>query len=417
MERRRGGLINNTFHFFEFRRLYGQTLIKSVAFMRKILLIGISIHFLLGTAKAQQGERTKKVEHEMEAIAESQLNPPQDSLLHPAVKKGFIPVPIIVTEPALGGFGGGLAIGYLHTDRKSLRKNTPPIISGIAGGMTRNKTWFAGLGHAHSFANDHIRYSGGLMVSTININFYEELPIFGTIPIGVKMEAWGTRHKLMFRIKESNIFIGPSYAYIHTRNRLNENTDHPKLDSLINRIEGNSNLGMLGLQLLFDNRDNQLSPNEGIYAGAIYNYNATFFGGDENFGLLKMYSKFYVPVGKQVFANFRFDGQFAGNEVPFYAKPFIQLRGVSAARYQGNEVMVIETQWRWNFFKSLSILGFTGTGKALESFSDFGESDWIYNYGFGGRVALKKLFDIRMGVDAAWSNEDFAWYITVGSSF
>jgi hypothetical protein len=32
-------------------------------------------------------------------------------------------------------------------------------------------------------------------------------------------------------------------------------------------------------------------------------------------------------------------------------------------------------------------------------------------------LALKKLFNLRVGADAAWSNEDFAWYISVGSSF
>jgi outer membrane protein assembly factor BamA len=174
---------------------------------------------------------------------------------------------------------------------------------------------------------------------------------------------------------------------------------------------------MLGFKINFDNRDNLLSPSKGIYAGGNFYYNSTIFGGDENFGLLSLFSKFYIPVSGRVHGAFRFDGRLAEKGIPFYAKPFIQLRGVPAARYQGNQVMVVETQWRWTFFKSLSVLGFTGTGKAMDSFEDFGSSDWIYNYGVGARVALNKLFDLRVGADAAWSNEDFAWYFSVGSSF
>ena len=389
--------------------------------LKKLWLAGLLIHGLTGHVCAQTQDQTEKIKEEIEEVGKAKLlhdhEEEPDSLLHSKVQKGFIPIPIIITEPALGGLGGGLAVGYLHTNRRSLRANTPPTITGVMGGITRNKTWFVGVGHSHSFLNDHIRYAGGAIKANININFYEELPLIGTIPIGVKLNAWGLVQQLMFRIKESNVFMGPAYTYINTKNRLNQNTDHPLLDSLVNTINGTSKLGMLGFKIDFDNRDNVLSPNTGIYAGGNVYYNSTIFGGDRNFGILSLFSKFYVPVSDKVNGAFRFNGQFSQDGIPFYAKPFVKLRGVPAARYQGNQVMVVETQWRWNFYKSLSVLGFTGTGKAMDSLEDFGSSDWIYNYGVGARLALKKLFNLRVGADAAWSNEDFAWYISVGSTF
>ena len=357
-------------------------------------------------------------------IAESEANlrhkhqSVQDTSLHPKIQKGIIPVPIIITEPALGGFGGGLALGYLHSNRHSIRPNTPPTISGIAGGVTSNGTWFAGLGHSHSFVNDHIRYMGGMAYTDVRITFYDNNSVlFGSIPFNVIMNSWGTVQKLLFRIKESNMFLGPSYIFINSKIRLNENTDHPLLDSLINSIEQTSNLGMLGLEFNYDSRDNFLSPNKGLYIGGKYHYNASFLGGDQDFGKTEIFGKVYLQVSNQVFGAFRIDGQFIGEEAPFYARPYIYLRGVPAARYQGNQVMVVETQWRWLFYRNLSIVGFTGTGKALDNFDEFGSAEWIYNYGGGARFALKRLFDMRMGVDVAWSNEDFAWYISVGSSF
>lgn len=55
---------------------------------------------------------------------------------------GFLPVPIIITEPAIG-YGGGAAIVYLHDKfigRKGASgRNIPPSMSGIILAGTENR--------------------------------------------------------------------------------------------------------------------------------------------------------------------------------------------------------------------------------------------------------------------------------------
>lgn len=367
-------------------------------------------------AEAQEDEKEKT---QKAMSVESTLLKSKIDTLHPAIKKGsIIPVPIIITEPALGGFGGGLALGYLHSNRKSLRKDTPPTISGIFGGITANNSWLVGGGHSHSWDNDRIRYLGGLAKGVVNLTFYDNLiPNREDSSFDVEMDVWGTIQNIAFRIANSNLFVGPQYTYLSTKNSLDVNTGHPRLDSLANSVNGRSRLGMLGLLVQYDSRDNTMSPNKGLYAGGTFYYNATFFGGDTNFFRPLIYAKYYFAVSEAVYGGIRFDGQFTSGDVPFYAKPFVALRGVPAMRYQGNDALVAETQWRWQFYKGLSVLGFVGTGKAMDKLSDFGDQPWIYNYGGGLRYALKQAFGVRVGADVAWSNEDFAWYISVGSSF
>jgi hypothetical protein len=93
--------------------------------LKKLGLVVLLIHSLLGHVCAQTPNQNEKIKEELEEVAKAKNSHDHeeepDSLLHPKIQKGFVPIPIIITEPALGGLGGGLAIGYLHTNRRSLR--------------------------------------------------------------------------------------------------------------------------------------------------------------------------------------------------------------------------------------------------------------------------------------------------------
>ena len=85
-------------------------------------------------------------------------------------KKGFLPGPVIITEPAIG-YGGGLAGVYFH-DKLGAQKGTPPSVSAIVGAATENGTWFVGGGHMGIWAQDNIRYTGGLGAGLVKMDYY-----------------------------------------------------------------------------------------------------------------------------------------------------------------------------------------------------------------------------------------------------
>lgn len=80
--------------------------------------------------------------------------------------KGALPVPVVITEPAIG-YGGGVMLMFFSESMaeaaesaKTTGEMAPPNITGIGGAMTENGTWGAGLVHFHTWGGDAIRYLG-----------------------------------------------------------------------------------------------------------------------------------------------------------------------------------------------------------------------------------------------------------------
>ncbi len=86
-------------------------------------------------------------------------------------QKGFLPVPVIITEPAVG-YGAGAGLLFFHQSVRDAQKakvekedevlSLPPSISGLFGAYTENDSWFAGGGHFGSWKDDTVRYTGAL---------------------------------------------------------------------------------------------------------------------------------------------------------------------------------------------------------------------------------------------------------------
>ena len=131
-----------------------------------------------------------------------------DWLLH---HRGFLPVPIIVTEPAIG-YGGGAALLFFHhsLDEKIAQqqidtgetvngkkvKLLPPSISGAFGFKTENDTWLTGGFHFGSWKEDRIRYIGGLAKASVNIAYYgrsENSFLQNRIDSGLETHSQGDR--------------------------------------------------------------------------------------------------------------------------------------------------------------------------------------------------------------------------------
>ena len=75
---------------------------------------------------------------------------------------GFVPIPIIVTEPAVG-YGGGLAGMFLRPRENAGQEGwTRPNISAVGGIATENGTWAA-------FAADSSRWLDGRLHTTTGV--------------------------------------------------------------------------------------------------------------------------------------------------------------------------------------------------------------------------------------------------------
>ena len=93
------------------------------------------------------------------------------------------------------------------------------------------------------------------------------------------------------------------------------------------------------------------------------------------------------------------------------------MRGIPAARYQGQSVALSELEVAYRINLRWELSAFAGIGKASDSFSDFSESDSRVSKGAGFRYLIARRYDFNMGIDIAKGPEDTVFYIQAGSAW
>src|SRR5690348_985012 len=80
---------------------------------------------------------------------------------------GFVPVPVIITEPALGGFGFGIVPVFLkknppYIDTVNNKVKVTPVAPTITGGIglyTANSTWMTAAFRKGTLVKSRIKYT------------------------------------------------------------------------------------------------------------------------------------------------------------------------------------------------------------------------------------------------------------------
>lgn len=331
---------------------------------------------------------------------------------------GVLPVIIPITEPAVG-YGGGAALLYFHKRKKKYDSYVPPNVSGVAGLYTENKTWGAGAFHSHIFGENRVRTLTAVFKADLRIKYYgNNSPILEDNPLGISLDSWVVFQKAEVKLGKSKFYAGASYTYFSTDVSFDTIANRPIISEILKRLNVNSTISAIKPTVTYDSRNNAFTPTRGINAEVSMNYSAEWLGSSDDFSTLNTDFFAYLPVTSRLNSAWRFQGSYLMGDAPFYAYPFISLRGIPALRYQSNNTLVSETEWAYNVYNRWSVLGFFGGGKAFKDFSDFGSDDWAYTVGTGFRYKIARLLGVNMGTDFAWGNgKDFAFYIVFGTSW
>jgi outer membrane protein assembly factor BamA len=337
-------------------------------------------------------------------------------------RKGFLPVPIIITEPAVG-YGGGLAAVFF---RGSLRESEerkgpsgeaiPPDIFTVAAAATENGTKFAGLGGIASFADDRWRYRGGIARLSANLDFYGVGGALGDDQrkIGYNLDGWFGMQQILYRLGTSNTWITGRWIYIDTESTFKiGNSDDTLLSgsALAKRSSG------IGPTLEYDSRDNIFTPSRGWTGSLDLTFYDPSWGSSNRFQTYRGHVFAYWPFAKDFVLGGRIDGRSARGDVPFYMLPFVDLRGVPAARLQDENTGVVEAELRWNVTPRWALIGFAGAARAWGTRDGFGEAPTAVSKGAGFRYLIARRLGLYVGIDVAKSNYDHAFYIQVGNAW
>ena len=333
-------------------------------------------------------------------------------------RKGFLPVPIIVTEPAVG-YGAGVGLLFFHrneqADAAAGARPTPPDISAVAAFGTENGSKGGAVGHLGFSEDRRWRYLAGVGRASMNLTFYGAPgTATGSRPEGLAFNMDGSFAvgDVRRRFGESDWWAGIRYvgAKLSTRFGSSEDT------SIASRETGETTSGA-GVVVEYDGRDNIFTPSRGMRLQVQALRFSSALGSDNVFDHQRASLQGFWPMGERLVLGMRADAQSVNGDVPFYARPYIQLRGIPVMRYQGNRTVVAELEGRWDLDGRCSAVGFTGAGRAAARAGDLGSSATRTTFGVGVRYLLARAMGLHAGLDVARGPEETAIYLIVGSAW
>ena len=167
----------------------------------------------------------------------------------------------------------------------------------------------------------------------------------------------------------------------------------------------------------FDSRDNVFTPTRGIYAETSLLASREALGASDDFERFQQLLIGWMPLPHQVTLGARASYAWSSSGTPFFLRPFVQLRGVPAMRYQGDEVASLEVEARWQFYGRWSIVAFGGGATARTDGDAFSATRNVGSGGFGFRYELARKFGLHAGIDFAHSPGTNAVYLQVGNAW
>jgi len=191
-------------------------------------------------------------------------------------------------------------------------------------------------------------------------------------------------------------------------------------------------LSGISLNLLYDTRDNQISPYKGIYANINLRINPEFLGSTDNSTSLWLEFRTYkglssrTPrhlIGFWAFGNFNL-----GGTLPYLTLPALgddqrarSGRGYTNGRYRGDNLVYAEVEYRFPITPCSKILGGVIFANAVTA-SNSQNGVELFEYirpavGFGIRVMVNKYFRTNINLDFAIGKESKGFYFSGQETF
>ena len=329
-------------------------------------------------------------------------------------KGSWVLAPIPISNPTLGA-GLQAVLLYLHP-KTNEGSDIPNTTSGVTGMYTDNKSWAAGAFHDGNWANDTYRYRVFLMAGDFNLKFYGigDDSLFLNRPVGYDMKALVLGSRLLRRVPGTQSwYVGAEYQYMETEIGFNLSGLTPQLPDVSRPIQS---AGM-GLVALHDSRDDNYYPRHGhLFQFKWSDYGETW-GGDYEYSNLTSFYNQYMPLASDTTLALRANLQHNNGDAPFFALPFLDMRGFSRDRYRDQNTLSLHAEVRHKFLPRWGMVLFSEAGWHAEKTSTLIKGDAITSYGAGLRWQVTEDKAMHFAVDVAYSDGDAVTYIRVGEKF
>lgn len=299
------------------------------------------------------------------------------------------------TQAAIGA--GGIFLFYTKAKSEGLR----PSKIGFGAFYTTNKQYKFSV-------NPSVYFNSNKLVFQMPISFgYTQDKFWG---IGNETEETGTEAyfredfdiqievqvpPLLFFSDRSGFVID----YKHT-NIVDMGENQFLKDGSVTGYQGGNIFGV-GVNLIWDRRDNLFYPTSGHYQ--YIKFIAYTEPSDYTYTTFELDVRFYKTVlKKSVLASNLYIKNVSGN-APFYELPALgghqRMRGYFQGRYRDKNYLTLQTEYRQYFTKRLGFVAFGGIGDVSNEITDLNLNDLKYSFGGGLRYLFNKKEHVNLRMD------------------
>ena len=331
-----------------------------------------------------------------------------------ATAYGFVPIGSIITDPAVG-YGGALGLVFIRPNTESTAgKPLRPDLAALAGFATENGSWGVGTGHSALWQSGNLKTLIGGLYGSVNLEFFGDGNVeLGDASLDYNLLMWGGVGEADWRIGESPAWVGLRYLYADVVAEFDREDVLPDVELL----ERDERLSALTPILSYDSRDNLFTPTRGAYGEATVAVFSEALGSDSDFEITSLMGLWFHPLSPELTLGVRGDFTASSGDVPFYLRPFVQLRGIQSLRLQGENLAQTEIELRWQRWGRYSVVAFAGAGSVWKGLDDFDNERSTVTGGVGLRYLAARLFGLHLGVDVGFGPDDPILYIQFGSAW
>ncbi len=383
----------------------------------------------LPTSRAEEIELAREAKSETIKPEES----PTEAKINEVLSGEFVQKVLVGGEgfaPRLGGLptGQGFALGVGYRD-STLSGGALRFESSIAGSASR--AWVADVGlYSPDLVNGHLFFDTYAKHSN-----YPRFEYFGSGPDS------STENGTTFRIEESSVDfnagvrpfktlrMGVTGGYVLFNTGPGNDTSDPQLgefftDATTPGLTDQTDFLRGGFFVDFDNRDFPGAPrNGGLYSARFLAYS------DRD---IKQHSHQRLEIDAQQYIPFFNDRRVIAlrgktimtygpgtQNVPFYLQPVLggsdDLRGFQQFRFYGNNLVILNAEYRWEAFSGLDMAVFFDAGKVANRRSQINFHDLEASAGLGWRFNIQNSVFLR--IDVAKSHEGYQLWFKFGKAF
>jgi|KBSMisStaDraftv2_1062788.scaffolds.fasta_scaffold22896_2 hypothetical protein len=329
--------------------------------------------------------------------------------------RGFLPIPIVITEPAIG-YGGGLAGMFVRPRKEAGSEGwARPNLSAVGGFATENGTKGAFAADASRWLEGRLRTTVGAATGKVNLDFYGLGGDSASLDqkVHYSLDFSGAIAQANWQLAPNSPWaIGLRYVYADVDPKLRGDSALAGLP-----VEPRVKVSAPTAVLEFDTRDNLFTPTQGVYSETSYLASREALGASKDFERFEQIVMGWLPLANRITLGARANYAWSSEGTPFFLRPYIQLRGVPAMRYQGEKMASVEVEARWPVSGRWSGVVFGGGGSARTEREAFDGSKSVGSGGAGFRYTLARKFGMDVGVDVARSSGTTAVYLVVGNAW